>query len=462
MMKTLKLLPTAFCVAALSLGLNTGAFSKGKDFEEKEKNSSGTDVNPTVSGPFRKKAVNQSGSNFQKAPANTFIMREMPSHYFRTNKEAKTDSVPFKPSISVGSIVHMFASSQQTGFGSNTNYGDAGSDWNKGITLYRARVLVGGQLSKKGSFFLETDIPSPIGVRLDSSTKNVKVSPIILDAQYEHTFNEHIMLVAGMQLVSHNRNGLQGAASLMANDFTYYQYPYNLFANDPLQGNFGRDLGLNARGFFLKKKLEYRFGIFSGRRFDDKAPFRTVGRVVYNFLDPEQDYYYAGTKLGAGKTVALAAGFDAQATYYNVGADLFVDVPVSQAGSVTLNSAFTYMSGGTKTDTKYSFARMIPQQTVSFLELGYYFKDIKVQPWVRFENKAVSAAKEQAEGDVSTFNKLQGGTVFGGGVNYFFNGYGTNVRLSYTTFTKGVPQDTGDITNKTYGQLWCQLQFFIF
>src|SRR5690606_25659604 len=103
-----------------------------------------------------------------------------------------------------------------------------------GITLYRARVLVGGQLSKKGAFFLETDIPSPIGIRLDSSTKNVKVSPIILDAQYEHTFNEHIMLVAGMQLVSHNRNGLQGAASLMANDFTYYQYPYNLFENDPL------------------------------------------------------------------------------------------------------------------------------------------------------------------------------------------------------------------------------------
>ncbi|MHC5954190.1 hypothetical protein ACYTX9_09760, partial [Streptococcus pyogenes] len=78
------------------------------------------------------------------------------------------------------------------------------------------------------------------------TSKNVKVSPIILDAQYEHTFSNAFMLIAGLQLVSHNRNGLQGAASLMANDFTYFQYPYNLFENSPLQGNFGRDLGVNA------------------------------------------------------------------------------------------------------------------------------------------------------------------------------------------------------------------------
>ncbi len=36
-MKTIKLLPTAFCIAALSLGFNTGAFSKGEGFDEKEK-----------------------------------------------------------------------------------------------------------------------------------------------------------------------------------------------------------------------------------------------------------------------------------------------------------------------------------------------------------------------------------------------------------------------------------------
>ena len=50
--------------------------------------------------------------------------------------------------------------------------------------LYRARVLVGGKLSKNSSFFLETDIPSALGRGSDPdnpNSKNVKVSPIILD-----------------------------------------------------------------------------------------------------------------------------------------------------------------------------------------------------------------------------------------------------------------------------------------
>ncbi|MGF6928780.1 hypothetical protein QFZ48_004280 [Chitinophaga sp. W2I13] len=418
-----------------------------------------------ATAPFIAKAENNDPPKKKKKGG---YLIELPASLNTSNDSAKAitlfqaSDLPFKPSIQVGAIVHMFASGEQTGFGTPSNNKTA-KDWNKGFSIYRARVLVGGQLTKKASFFMETEIPSPIGIQ-SNGEKNVKVSPIILDAQLEYTFTNAFQLVAGMQLAANNRNGLQGAAGLMANDFTYFQYPYNLFANSPLQGNFGRDLGINARGFLANDKLEYRLGVFTGRNVDGGAPLRTVGRVAYNFLDAEKDYYYAGTKLGNGKTFAWAAGFDAQATYYNLSTDVFFDHPLGNAGSITVNAAFQYMTGGTKLDSKYSFATLIPKQTVQFLELGYYFKKTKLQPWIRYENQDVSAEAAQA-GTVkpANFDKMNSSTVMGGGLNYFFNGTGTNLRLSYTTRTYNVATATADdYTKKTFGQLWLQAQFFIF
>lgn len=384
--------------------------------------------------------------------------------YLDINKKHiySNDTTPFKPSIQVGSIVHMFASAQQAGFSSPEGSSDPKA-WQKGFTLYRARVLVGGQLSKKGSFFLETDIPSAIGGPNSDGTKNVKVSPIILDAQFQYNFSNAFQVIAGQQLVSDNRNGLQGAAALMANDFSFFQYPYNLFANSPLQGNFGRDLGVNFRGFLFKDKFEYRLGAFTGRNIDGEGPLRFVGRFAYNFLDTEKDYYYSGTNLGKGKTLTWAAGFDTQGSYYNFSTDIFLDKPLFDAGSITLNGAFQYMTGGTNLTSPYSFATLIPAQTVQFLELGYYFKAAKIQPWIKFENQSISAKPEQTEGvAVSPYNKLNSSSVFGGGVNYFFNDLGTNLRLSYITRSYNVPDISGDFNGKTYGQVWLQLQFFIF
>jgi hypothetical protein len=418
-----------------------------------------------AAAPFIAKAENNDPPKKKKRGS---YLIELPASLNTSNDSAKAitlfqaSDLPFKPSIQVGAIVHMFASGEQTGFSTPGNDKTA-KDWNKGFSIYRARVLVGGQLTKKASFFMETEIPSPIGIQ-SNGEKNVKVSPIILDAQLEYTFTNAFQLVAGMQLVSNNRNGLQGAAGLMANDFTYFQYPYNLFANSPLQGNFGRDLGINARGFLANDKLEYRLGVFTGRNVDGGAPLRTVGRVAYNFLDAEKDYYYAGTKLGNGKTLAWGAGFDAQATYYNLSTDVFFDHPLGNAGSITVNAAFQYMTGGTKLDSKYSFATLIPKQTVQFLELGYYFKKTKLQPWIRYENQDVNADAAQA-GAVkpANFDKINSSSVMGGGLNYFFNGTGTNLRLSYTTRTYNVATAIADdYTKKTFGQLWLQAQFFIF
>lgn len=413
----------------------------------------------------------------KRAVSNPYIFREAPAHYFeepsvqQSTQQDTTPPPPFKPSVQVGSIVHMFGYSAQGGFGPG---GNASEEWSRGFNLYRARVLVGGQLSPKGSFFFETELPAIIGTNngaRDSSgyfgAKNVSVSQVVLDCQYEHKFADAFQIIAGKQLVSSNRNGLQGAASLMANDFTYFQYPYNTFPGQTLRSNYGRDLGVNFRGLVAKDKLEYRLGFFTGANLYGKAPLRTVGRLVYNFLDADKSFYYAGTNLGKGKTVSLGAGFDTQGPYFNTGIDLFVDVPAGEVGSLTLNSAFQYMTGGTGTGPYSGYfshpTRGIPKQTVQLAELGFYIKSIKLQPYLRFENQAVSAEAVQAGGaaNVDTYNKLNANTIFGGGLNYFFNGYGTNLRLSYTTFTKNVLQGT-QFDKKTFGQLWLQLQFFVF
>jgi hypothetical protein len=393
-------------------------------------------------------------------------LREIPNSVLDSGSKnnESVEQEEFKPTLQFGALMHLYAYGQQSGYNAPSRQSDS-KEWNKGFSIYRARFLFGGQLTKKGSFFIETEIPTPIGIQLGGGEKNVKVAPILLDAQYEHVFSNAFQMIAGMQLVSNNRNGLQAAGSLMANDFTYFQYPYNMFSEDPLQGNFGRDLGVNLRGFFAKDRLEYRLGAFTGRNVDGRAPLRFVGRAAYNFADVEKDFYYAGTKLGKGRTIALATGFDLQGAYHNVSADFFMDLPAGSLGSLTLNSAVQYMSGGTNTNSRYSFARLIPRQTIQFLELGYYFKTPRIQPYIRFENQSINAANEQIEQTGVTqrdYNKINSNTVYGAGVNYFFAGYRTNLRLSYTARQYNVMQVSGGFTKQSYGQIWTQLQFFIF
>lgn len=362
-----------------------------------------------------------------------------------------------QPSFHAGVLMHTYVGFQQKGFNQAEAVGSA-NKWNTDATLYRARIMAEAHLTNRDYVFIETELTSPLG-----TGRNKAAGIKILDAQYDHIFADYLKVSAGKILVSHNRNGLQTAATLMANDFTYFQYPYNMSEDSPLQNDLGRDIGINLSGGFVSGKLKYRLGAFAGRRdFEGQssAPLRVIGRLEYNFLDIDN---YSGTNLGMGKTCTLAGGFDTQGTYSAGGADLFVDYPLGLPGSVTLNTAYSYITGGNNPDKKYSFATMIPSQHVTFLELGYYFKSCKLQPWVRYERQDMQSKANQTGGlATDIYDKLNTTTVFGGGLNYFFNGYTTNVRLSYVAMTKGIEVAAGEIKNKTYGQVWLQLQLCLF
>ncbi|MCC8153294.1 MAG: hypothetical protein LIP01_03215, partial [Tannerellaceae bacterium] len=251
-----------------------------------------------------------------------------------------TQTNEFKPSFHIGMLMHTYVGLQQQGF--NTSEAIASPrKWNTEATLYRTRIMAEAHLTQKDYIFIETELTSPLGNGRDKAG-SIK----ILDAQYDHIFADYLKVSAGKILVSHNRNGLQTAFTLMANDFTYFQYPYNMSADSPLQNDLGRDIGVNLSGGFITNKLRYRLGAFTGRRDfegESSAPVRITGRVEYNFLDIDT---YSGTNLGMGKTCTLAGGFNTQGTYTAGGADLFIDCPLGLPGSVTLNTAYSYMTGG--------------------------------------------------------------------------------------------------------------------
>lgn len=374
------------------------------------------------------------------------------------------DSTDFKPSIQIGTLLQAVGVLREfpltAAQDANPNFNNR---WGRQMNIYRARILVGGNLTKKTSFFMETDIATPIGFTNTTGTKTMQVNPIILDAQIEHTFSKKIGVIAGLMLVGNTRNALQGAASLMGLDFGYFQYPYNLFETSALQNNFGRDVGVNVRGFLANERLEYRVGMFAGRNIDALGTLRYIGRFNYNFFDKEQDLYYTGTTLGKGKIFAIGGGVDLQDRYQNLAVDAFLDIPLGSAGSLTANTAFTYINGGDNPNQQALSVR-IPTQTIQFLELGYYFKKAKLQPYIKYEAQNVNATLLQSRGmNAEIFNTLNSNRRMGVGINYFFAGYNANVKLLYENVNYGRTNLSGtSAETASRSEIWLQFQIFVF
>lgn len=114
----------------------------------------------------------------------------------------------------------------------------------------------------------------------------------------------------------------------------------------------------------------------------------------------------------------------------------------SNNGFFSVNAAAQYLYRGTNTDSKHSFAGLIPAQNIQFIELGYQFKRVKQQPQVQFEYQNINALPGQSGAvDLATFDQLIPSMRTAAGVYYFFNGMGTNLRLSYNAEAFNVQQE---------------------
>lgn len=344
----------------------------------------------------------------------------------------------FKPEVNFGLLMQSFTQVQQEGYGSYTST-DYNSEYAYGIGVNHLRIMFDAKLTEKDYIFVETENNAIIGSNGDRS-----ISMRVLDIMYEHRFSNAFKLSTGKILAAYNRNNIQSTATLLANDFGTFQCEWNgAMGNDA-----GRDIGINLAGNLSDDKVVYSIGGFLGHDFTEDEdvdlseeyinnPIRFIGRLQYNFFDADQ---YAGTTLGEGKTLSVGVGFDTQGAYVNGGIDAYLDMPVGEKGSLTVNLAYASMTGGDETD-KYYVAD-IPAKDVYFAEVGYYFKELKLQPWVKYE---LMSEKDSGIDDA----------IYGGGVSYYFNGHNTNIKLAYTSRENSV-------LNKSYNQITLALHLFIF
>lgn len=275
------------------------------------------------------------------------------------------------------------------------------------LFVRRARLLLGGQVAKNVTFFVETDAPN-LGRTLPAG-KNIQPSVIVQDAFATFKAVSEFSIDAGLMFVPFSRNSIQSAGTLLPIDYGAYTFSQSA----PTQSTTGRDAGFQARGYFFANHLEYRLGAFQGRRDVVSAnSFRWTGRTQYNFFDTETGFFYSGTFLGAKRILALGAAFDRQSDYRAYAADAFFDYPVAPGG-VTARIDYTRFDGGTTLTT-------LPKQDDVLVEAGFLIKAMKLTPVLQWTRRDVAALPAGDENRTSI------------GANYWWAKHNANIKFAYT------------------------------
>jgi hypothetical protein len=306
----------------------------------------------------------------------------------------------------------------------------AADDTQQNLFIRRARVLFGGQVAKKVTFFIETDAPN-LGKTV-SGDKNISGDLIVQDAYGEFAFTNAFALDFGLMFVPFGRNNVQAAGTLLPID--YGSYTYTISA--PTESLTGRDTGVQAKGYLLENRLEYRLGVFQGARdAGSHRSFRYTGRAQYQLLDPETPgFFYTGTYLGAKKVAAVGAAFDTQDEYLAFDADAFADLPLGP-GALTSLLMVQHLDGDTTFTT-------LPKQNTVLLEVGYFLREWRISPVLQLTRRDLS---DGIDGDEDRWSI---------GLNYWWVRHNANIKAAY-----------GRIEPKTFAsqnQFTVQLQLFYY
>jgi hypothetical protein len=302
------------------------------------------------------------------------------------------------------------------------------TDSDNNVFLRRFRFIAGGKLTSKLSYFIESDNPN-LGKKL---AKGGRQNDFYLqDAYVNYAFRPEFQLDGGMLLIPVTHNSMQSAASLLAID-----YGSNSFLATPTtRSKVGRDYGLQARGY-IKKHYEYRVGVYRGdRNHDGDFPYRYMARFVWYPLEADTNFFYTGTTHGKKKIIALGGTIDRQGEYSANSVDLFIDHPVNNGDAVTFQADFVRYDG------EGSQVRL-PKQNDWLLEGAYYFKKVKLGPFVQYTSRDL---RNPASLDDS---KIQGG------VAYWIQKHKINVKAGYGKILKDKAPDRG--------QFVVQTQFFYY
>ena len=309
----------------------------------------------------------------------------------------------------------------------------AGSQgYQQNFFLRRARIMMGGNVGDKISFFFQTDDP-----KLGITPKNLATGFILQDAWMEYKVSNQLQIAGGEMLVPFSRQALQSPVSYYSVDIS----SVSTVNNAALQQSGLRDMGFQAKGYFLKDRLQYRGGMFSGAR-DSNArnPLRQALYVQYDFFSPEKEYAYAGTALGKRKILAVDAGGDKQGSYRAYSANVASDTPVRGGDEAGFNLQYLHFDGRDKFLT-------VPAQNNFLAEAAYYVHQAKCQPFGRWETQRFVAAVNGTK----DINRV------GGGVNYYLRGQ--NLKWTFQ-YLRALPQNGSPI--RPGNEFTVQLQAFYF
>jgi hypothetical protein len=301
------------------------------------------------------------------------------------------------------------------------------------LYLRRVRLLVGGQIARNVTFFIETDNPN-----LGRAPKALGSGFIVQDALAEVKFSDPLTISAGLMFVPFCRNCIQSAATLLSLDYSTFSF----LATPVTQSSVGRDVGFQAKGYFNGNRIEYRVGAFQGFRAtetDARKPLRGVGRLQINLFEAETPgIFYTGTYLGTKRVLAIGGGIDMQAgpgdNYQAWALDAFLDHPLTDSVSLTAQADyFSYDGGGT--------FPALAEQTAIFVEAGLYFKPLRIMPFVKYETQNFDGVTP----DVVRYQA---------GFTYYRFGHNVNLKLAYSRRDP----DVGNSSN----QFTTQLQVFYY
>ncbi|MCA1581456.1 MAG: OprO/OprP family phosphate-selective porin [Acidobacteria bacterium] len=284
--------------------------------------------------------------------------------------------------------------------------------YQQNFKIRRVRLIVAGQVAKNVTFFMQTDNAN-LGASVGTATKSLNTGLVMQDAFGEwHPFSNDMFIIDfGKMLTPFTRNSLQSTSSHLALDggtWTFLQ-------SAPLQNDAGRDVGLQLKSYLAADHLEIRTALLEGIRAPANAngagsrnPYRFAGRIVYNVFDTEKGYVPVGTNLGKKKILSAGA----------------------RAANCLIPTLF--------------------RQQELFTDVGFYFKPIELQPFIRFET----------ENFKDTIDHGRNIRRYMGGFNYYVAQQNMKITAAYERIVPGSQPATAKTKNSNHFVV--QLQFYYF
>ncbi len=324
----------------------------------------------------------------------------------------------------------------KVGFGIRTSFrGNESEDVNSAGTfggrvrdfqLDNARIFLSGNIGEKISAYLHTDINGAQGFAGDDGMGD---GVRILDAAIDYKLTENVTVKMGRFLPPTDRSNLSGP--FFINNYTF---PWVQFTNGYYDVFQGRDDGVAIYGergedIQLKWSLALMEG-YDNASGDDNLWM--VGRVVMNFLDPEEGYFNSSTYYGEKDIAALGFTFSNQDDAHGTGLDYtawsldaLLETTLDGGGVVSIEAAYYDRDhdnfAGVGVDSG--------QQGEGYFILGSYLMadsigigdiDGRLQPSIRFQS---------SDGDVRVGGNMDHSVDYS--LNYIIHGHNARVSLVF-------------------------------